>query len=99
MNQFKDFGITVTSKAFVGDKIKIERILNVNIQVHDFKIEPSKFEKGNGKRLCLQITLGDTKRIIFTSSMNLMDMVQQVPADKFPFSCTIIRENEGFYFT
>lgn len=99
MNCFKDFGITVTSKGFEGDKIKIDRILNKEIIVQDFKIEKSKFEKGNGKCLYLQIVVDGAKRVVFTSSSSLMEMIQQVPQSSFPFKTTIVRENERFQFT
>jgi hypothetical protein len=98
MNQFKDFGIKPQSKSFEGDKIKIERVLNKIIQVQDYKIEPSKFEKGNGKCLHIQIVVDGDKRVLFTGSVNLMDMIQQVPGDRMPFTTTIIKENERLQF-
>ncbi|NJE06874.1 hypothetical protein E3E36_12170, partial [Thermococcus sp. M36] len=79
--------------------IKIDRVLNKQITVEAYKIEQSKFEKGNGKRLDMQITVDGTKRLLFTGSINLMDMIQQVPSDKFPFTTTIVRENERLIFT
>lgn len=99
MNQFKDFGIKPQSKAFEGDKIKIDRVLNKNISVHDFKIEQSKFEKGTGKCLFMQIEVDGQKRVLFTGSASLMDMIQQVDKSQFPFETTIIKENERFQFT
>lgn len=99
MNQFKDFGIKPQSKAFEGDKIKIDRILNKKISVHDFKIEQSKYEKGTGKCLYMQIEVDAQKRVLFTGSASLMDMIQQVDKSNFPFETTIIKENERFQFT
>jgi len=99
MNSFKDFGIKPMTKAFEGDKIKIDRILNKNIIVEDFKIENSKYEKGNGKCLYIQIAVDNNKRIVFTGSISLMEMIQQVDKDKFPFQTVIIKENERFQFT
>jgi len=43
MNEFKDFGIKTTSKSFVGDKIKMSKILNKKIAVIDFKMSDSKY--------------------------------------------------------
>ena len=57
MNDFKSFGIKPQTKSFEGDKIKIDKVLNKLIVVEDYKIEPSKFEKGNGKCLFLQIVV------------------------------------------
>jgi hypothetical protein len=97
MKQFKDFGITADVKAFVGDKIKIERILNREIIVHEFKIEISKFqEKGNGKCLYLQIEINEIMYVIFTGSGVLMNMLERTPRDSFPFTATIIKQNDHF---
>jgi hypothetical protein len=67
--------------------------------VSDFKIEKSRFEKGNGKCLYLQIEIGQAKHVLFTGSAGLMDQIEKVPRDKFPFKTTIVRENEMFQFT
>lgn len=99
MNNFKDFQIPSSQKGFIGDKIKIDRILNREITVLDYKIEKSKFENGSGKRLCLQIAIGQTKHIVFTGSTGLMEQIEKVPKDKMPFVTTIVRENERFEFT
>ena len=99
MNNFKDFGIQSQSKGFEGDKIKIDRILNKNIIVEEYKIENSKFEKGNGKCLYIQISIDGVRRVLFTGSINLMEMIEQVPKNKFPFTTAIIKENDRFEFT
>lgn len=103
MNDFKEFGIEIKSKSFVGDKIKITKILDKKVIVHDFKIEESKIqsyrERGAGSCLYLQIELNDEKYIVFTSSCGLIEAIKQIPADKFPFSTTIVKENERFKFT
>lgn len=99
MKQFSQFNIKPITKTFTGDKIKIDRVLNKRITVVTYKIEKSKFEKGNGNRLCLQIEVDGTSRIIFTGSTILMDMIEQVPKTNFPFTTTIVRESERFEFT
>jgi hypothetical protein len=100
MRQFKEMGITAERKAFVGDKIKVERILNREVIIHGFRIEPSKYlEKGNGKCLYMQIELKDEKHVVFTSSMYLQDMIAKVPDDGFPFKTTIVKINDHFEFT
>jgi hypothetical protein len=98
MNAFKDFQITTSRAAFTGDKIKIDRILNVEIVVSDYKIEQSKYE-GKGNCLHLQIEHKNNKHVVFTGSKGLMDQIQKVPRDKLPFKTTIIKENEMFQFT
>lgn len=99
MNSFKDFGITPTIVSFEGDKVKMDRILNKQIIVEDFKIESSKYDKGNGKCLYIQIMVDNNKRVLFTGSGSLMDMIKQVPKEKFPFTTIIIKENERFQFS
>lgn len=100
MNSFKQFNIQPTSKSFEGDKIKIDRILNKEIIVEAFKIEVSKYkDKGNGKCLYVQIHVDNAKRVLFTGSGSLMEMIQSVPANGFPFTTTIIKENERFQFS
>lgn len=99
MFKFSDFDIKPQTKSFEGEKIKIDKILNREIVVTDYKIETSKYEKGNGKCLYIQIEFNGDKRVVFTGSISLMDMIQQVPADKLPFKTTIIKENERLQFT
>lgn len=99
MRTFKEFGIKPASKSFIGDKIKIDRIINREIVVLDYKVEDSKYNKGNGKCLYLQIELQGTRHVVFIGSTVLMEMIQQVPAEEFPFATTIVRENHRFEFT
>lgn len=98
MNTFKDFNIQPVLNAFVGDKIKIDRVINVPIIVYDFKIEASTVREGT-KRLTLQIEKNQTKHIIFTGSKILQQQIEKIPKDKFPFTATIIKDNEYFEFT
>jgi hypothetical protein len=103
MNNFNQFGITVTAKSFVGDKIKIAKVFEKEIVVHDFKIEESKVqsyrERGADKCLHLQISINDVKHILFTSSGPLIEAIQLVPENGFPFTTTIIEDNDRFIFT
>lgn len=96
MRNFKEFGIKPAQKGFVGDKIKIDRILNRSITVEAFKIEKSKFD---GDRLDLQIRIGETQHVIFTGSATLREMIERVPKEAFPFQTTIVKENERYEFT
>lgn len=98
MINFKDLGIKPKITTFVGDKIKIDRILNTEIIIHGFKIEDSKKKPGT-KLLTLQIERNQTKNIIFTGSNVLIDMISQVPKEKFPIITTIIKDNERLEFT
>lgn len=97
MNTFKDFNITIEPNAFIGDKIKITKVLNREIVVHNFKIQNSKFN--DGSCLCLQIEINTSKHVIFTGSSKLAESIKQVPLEGFPFTTTIIQENEMYQFT
>jgi hypothetical protein len=103
MKKFNQFDIKVTSKVFQGDKIKIARILNQEIIVHDFKIEDSKVPafklKGTGQCLHMQIELNGEKHIVFTSGVELIEAIQQIPKAEFPFSTVIIQDDKRLRFT
>ena len=101
MNKFSQFEVKPVSKIFEGDKIKMAKILNREIVVNDFKLEPSKHfsDRGSGQCLSLQISLNDIKHIVFTSSCGLIEVIQQIPESGFPFTTTIIQEGERFLFT
>ncbi len=103
MTRFSDLNIKISIKNFEGDKIRIERIFNRQITVHDFKIEDSKVssykEKGITKFLTLQISIKGEKYILFTASMGLIEEIQKVPKDKFPFETIIVNDNKIYEFT
>jgi len=103
MNKFGQFGIKRVAKGFEGDKIKMSKILDREIIVHAFRIEESKVkefkEKGSVKCLHLQIEVNHELRIAFTSSIGLLDAIEQIPEDGFPFTTTIVRDNDRFIFT
>lgn len=103
MNQpksFKDLGIKSNLHTLTGDKIKIERILNKEIIVKRFRIDPSKYpEKGNGKCLSIELQMNGLDYVVFTGSSVLMDMIRQVPPESFPFTTQIVKVNDHFEFT
>ncbi len=100
MRQFKDFGIKPTIKSFVGDKIKIEKILDKPVIIHAYKIATSKFQKiGKEDCLHLQIEINDEKRVCFIGSVVLIDIFKQVPAESFPFEATITKEDGRLILT
>lgn len=99
MKKFSEFGIKPPNNTFSGEKIKISKILNRNIMVLNFKIDDSKYQKNkSGKCMCLQIEIDGSKRVVFTGSDVLMNMIRQVSKEYFPFECTIIKECEHFEF-
>lgn len=98
MNNFKDLGIKPTEKPLTGEKIRPNKILNLDIIVHDFRIEDSKFYKGT-KCLYLGIELNGTRHIVFMQGNILVQMIQQIPIDKFPFKTKIIKDNGRYEFS
>jgi hypothetical protein len=91
-------GILPQINTFSGDKIKVSRILNVEITVFEYKIEPSK-QKENSNYMTLQIEKNGIKHIVFTGSKVLMQQIKQVSKEQFPFSTTIVGEKEYYEFT
>lgn len=98
MNNFKDFKIKPKLNAFVGEKIAVQKLFNLPITVLDRKIEPSKQKEGT-EFLTLQIEKGGEKRIVFTGSTVLIQMIKKVRDDQFPFTTTIRGDNEYYEFT
>ncbi len=99
MKKFSDLGIKQNYNYFIGDKIKITKVLNQDIIVHKFKLKDSKFENSNSdKCLKIQIELKGEKYVLFTGSKILAETIQLVPEDSFPFVTTITKEGESFQF-
>lgn len=98
MKSFKEFGIKLSTSNLVGDKINVDKILNRQITVTDYRIEDSKYRSGT-KCLWLQFDLLQEKKILFIGSKSLIEMIEQIPKTDFPFICTIIRENGRLEFT
>ncbi|WP_340074506.1 hypothetical protein [Leptobacterium sp. I13] len=98
MNNFKDFNIKPKTATFVGEKIQVLRLFNIPIKILDFKIEPSKKKEGT-ELLTLQIEKRGEKRVVFTGSTVLIQMIRKVPEDKFPFITTIKGDNDYYEFT
>lgn len=98
MNSFKDFNIKPRVSGFVGEKIQVQKLFNLPITVLKFTVEPSR-QKAGTKLLTLQIEKSGEKRIVFTGSTVLIDQIQRVPEDKFPFTTVIRGDNDYFEFT
>jgi hypothetical protein len=101
MKKFENLGIEQPRQRFEGEKVSIYDILNKEIQVHKFKIGPSKYQdKGMSDCMDLQIKVDEIDRVMFTGSGILMEQIKSVKAEDFPFTTTIIKLNpKGFRFT
>jgi len=99
--QFKDFGIDTASSAYVGKRIDMDEVFNTTIKVYKFRIVDSKYPKDKGRNKCLhlQISINETFHVLFTVSNILIDQVQQIPQDGFPFETKIIKDNKRFSFS
>lgn len=96
MKSFIDFDIKPTKKGFTGDKIRMDLVLNVPIIIHDYKIEPSKYE---GDRLDMQIEKDSILYLLWSSSKILVEMIHKVPKEDFPFKTTIIKKDKRLVFS
>lgn len=97
MKKFSDLGVkTELQETLTGDKIKMHKVLNRSITVHNFRIEPSKF---TGQCLYMQIEMDGEKRVVFTGSVGLLQVIQKIPKTDFPFTTTIVKENDRYEFT
>ena len=98
MYSFSDFKITPKENTFTGKKIDVDDILNIEIIIHTFKITDST-KKAGTKLLTLQIEYENKKRIVFTGSKNLQDLISQVPESGFPFKTKIQKNDKRLDFT
>lgn len=98
MKNFKDFNIQPKVNAFVGEKIQVQKLFNIPVKVLNYKVEASKKKPGT-KLLTLQIEKGEEKRIVFTGSTVLIDMIERVPKNGFPFETIIRGDNDYYEFT
>ncbi|PTN08035.1 reverse transcriptase (RNA-dependent DNA polymerase) [Mangrovibacterium marinum] len=97
MKLFSELGITVDSAPMSGEKIKINRVVNKEIEVVDYELNESKYnESAHRKCLKLQVRYEGELRVIFTGSNMLIKAIQQVNKAMLPFK-TVIVEQSGFY--
>lgn len=97
MKKFSQFDIKISEKGFIGDKIKIQKILNREIIVHHYVVEDSKHFKG--KCLKLQISINGDMHVLFTGSNGLIEGITQVKDDGFPFETVIVNKDDRYLFT
>jgi len=96
IKSFSEFGIKARIEHYQGDKIKIEKILNQEITVLKFKIGPSKYD---GERLDLQIVFKGENRVLWTPAKYLIQTIQQIKPEDFPFTTKIVKIDEHLEFT
>lgn len=91
MNKFSDFA----EEKFIGEKIKISKVLNKEIKVLAFQVKKSKIEK-DGFYIQMQIEVDDERKVLFTNSSVLKDQLEKYK-DNLPFITTIIQPKKYFH--
>ena len=100
MNRFSDFNIKYEGTSFIGDKIRMDKVLNREIIIHGYRLTDSNYNKNKSKKcLHLQVEVDGEKKVIFTGSDVLISMIKKVEQEDMPFKTIIIKENEHFEFT
>lgn len=100
MKLFKDLGVTVDAAPMTGEKIKINKVLNKQVEVVDFELNTSKFNQERSKKcLKLQIRYEDELRVIFTGSSMLVNAMSHIKKEDLPFLTTIVESNGFYQFT
>lgn len=93
MNKFSDFA----EEKFIGEKIKISKVLNKEIKVLAFQVKKSKIEKDDFY-IQMQIEVDDERKVLFTNSSVLKDQLEKYK-DNLAFITTIIQPKKYFSFS
>jgi len=92
--RFADFA--EESSPLDGEKIKIDQILDREVEVIGFNIRRSKYEKNrSGKCLLLQMEIDNERRVLFTGSDVLIEQLEKY-GDQVPFAATV-KKIDRFY--
>jgi hypothetical protein len=85
--RFSDFA--EEQRPLDGDKIKIEQVLNIEIEILGYRVTRSKYEKNrSGKCLQLQVDLDGAHKVLFTGSDVLIEQMEKY-GHQVPFQATI----------
>jgi hypothetical protein len=97
MKRFSDFAIE--ENPIDGDKVKIDEILNKEIEITAYRIKNSKFEeRKHAKCVTIQFKLEGQLKIFFTGSEVIMNQIEKYK-DEIPFMATIKRNYRYYTFT
>ncbi len=96
--RFSDFA--QGHKPLDGDKLRIDDILNREIEVLAIRIKPSKYGNGKGSGSCLtiQFMMDGERHVVFTGSGVLTEQAQQYQAE-LPFLTTIRKIDKYYTFS
>lgn len=94
MKRFSDFNTDL--QPLDGEKIKIDDILNIEVNVIGYNIRKSKFGKNaSGKCLAMQIEINGDRRVVFTGSDVLIGQLERY-GEQIPF-LAVVRKIDRFY--
>ncbi len=100
MNKFSDFA--EEELQFSGDKVAIDKLVNIPILVKDYRLNESKYKKTNAEKcMTIQFEYKDkagVNHVVFTGSMVLINQCEKYQ-DKIPFETTIIKVNKYYSFS
>jgi hypothetical protein len=97
MKNFSDFA--EAEGHVVGEKIKIEEVINKEIYLTGYIIKESMYNKNkSGKYLTLEFNLDDQKRILFTGSDVLITQIEKYHKE-IPFNAIIKKINKFYTLT
>lgn len=102
MKDFKQLQIKIDPEqvGLIGNRIDIGNVFNEEIIIHSYKIADSKFPKpGRERCLHLQVELNGEMRVMFLTSTSLINVLERIPRDEFPFKTTIKKNQKRFEFT
>ncbi len=78
----------------------MSKIINKEVTIFAYQVKSSKFENSKGKPcLYLQIEFEGVKRVVFTSGVVLINMLDQIPKESFPFDTVISNGNDYYELT
>lgn len=94
MKRFSDFA---KDTVLDGDKIRIDDVINQEIEVINFTIKSSRYSRNkSGRYLTLQVITPDERRhVLFTGSDVLIDQLEKY-GDEIPFMATIRKINRYY---
>jgi len=95
VKRFSDFASG--AETMTGDKIKIDEVIDKEIEILGFKIKDSKIKAGT-KVLTLKFKLDNKERVLFTGSSVLLDQAEKYK-EEMPFITTIKKVDKFYTFS
>jgi hypothetical protein len=97
MHKFNDFADE--KHQLEGEKIGIDKVLNRQIAVIDFRVSKSKFAaESKGNYTTIQIEVDGIKKVLFTGSSVLLSQIEKYK-EHLPFETTIQKINKYYTFS